>query len=194
MPVSEEMLRISLLVENYPRKGFHVLAKLMEKNGCGLCITRLHPEYVCSKFDLKNVECYWLSGCKGKQIIQPKSLGQLTRVVKSWLKENKNSVIFLDGLEYLLIWNDIGRIIDALNELDKVLVNSNSNMLICMDPLTLEQKDLNRISSVLKMRNAEEMLDHLSKTQSQQICEVLPVNADQTVEDLLQSKELHVIP
>lgn len=194
MPVSEEMLRISLVVENYPRKGFHVLAKLMEGDGRGLCITRLHPEYVCSKFDLKNVRCYWLSGCKGKQIISPKSLGQLTRVVKAWLKENRDSVVFLDGLEYLLIWNDMGRIISALNELDKALLDSNSSMLICMDPLTLEQKDLKRISSVLKMHSAEEILDHLSKIQSQQICEALPVNADQTVEDLLQPRELHVIP
>ncbi|MGB9882770.1 MAG: DUF835 domain-containing protein [Methanomassiliicoccales archaeon] len=194
MPVSGERLRISLVVEGYPRKGFHVLAKLMEGYERGLCITRLHPEYVCSKFDLKNVECYWLSGCKGKHVISPRSLGQLTRIVKTWLKENRDTVVFLDGLEYLLIWNDMGRIIGALNELDRVLSYSNSTMLICIDPLTLEQKDLEKISSVLKMNSAEELIDRLSKIQSQQICEALPMSADQTIGDPLQPRELHVIP
>jgi len=134
LAVNHDISRISLLVEGYPRSGFKVFSYMSKANENSICITRLHPDYVAEKYNVKGRKCYWLSGCKGKNIISPKSLNQMVK-----------TVVFLDGLEYLLLWNEMNKVISALEEIQAVLVATNGKMVICFDPLTLEQNDLKRL-------------------------------------------------
>lgn len=144
MAVNKDNTRISLLVEGYPRSGFKVFSNLSKENVNSICITRLHPDYVAEKFNVRARKCYWLSGCKGKDIISPKSLGQMVKIVKADAKAGK-PVVFLDGLEYLLLWNEMNKVISALEEIQEVLAATKGTMVICFDPLTLEQNDLKRL-------------------------------------------------
>ena len=194
MTVTNKTSKISLLVEGYPRYGFEILSKILDRKRSGVCITRLHPDYVVQKYDLRNVECCWLSGCTGKNVISPKSLNQLVRALRSRMKGTKEMLVFLDGLEYLLMWNDIGRIMWTLSEIDSTLENVSAEMLVCIDPLTLEQRDLERLFGAYPRRIAQEMLASITSSQSQRISGVLQENGGQTVGDLLQSKVLHATP
>ncbi len=144
MAVNHDTSRISLFVEGYPRSGFKVFSSLSKVNENSICITRLHPEYVAEKFNVRGRKCYWLSGCKGKDIISPKSLSQMVKVVKADAKIG-HPVVFLDGLEYLLLWNEMNKVIAALDEINGILVAANGTMVICFDPLTLEQNDLKKL-------------------------------------------------
>jgi hypothetical protein len=117
---------------------------MSKANENSICITRLNPEYVAEKYNVKGRKCYWLSGCKGKDIISPKSLNQMVKMVKADAKAGKPAV-FLDGLEYLLLWNEMNKVIAALEEIQDILVATNGKMVICFDPLTLEQNDLKRL-------------------------------------------------
>ena len=144
MAVNHDNSRISLLVEGYPRSGFKVFSNLSKVNENSICITRLHPDYVAEKFNVKGRKCYWLSGCKGKNIISPKALGQIVKMVRADAKAGK-PVIFLDGLEYLLLWNEMSKVIAALDEIQDILVATDGTMVICFDPLTLEQNDLKKL-------------------------------------------------
>ena len=144
MAVNHENSRISLLVEGYPRSGFKVFSSLSKVNENSICITRLHPDYVAEKFNVRGRKCYWLSGCKGKDIISPKALGQIVKMVRADAKAGK-PVVFLDGLEYLLLWNEMNKVISALDEIQDILASANGTMVICFDPLTLEQNDLKKL-------------------------------------------------
>jgi hypothetical protein len=144
LAVNHDKSRISLLVEGYPRSGFKVFSTLCKTNENSICITRLHPDYVAEKFNVRGRKCYWLSGCKGKDIISPKSLGQIVKTVKMDAKAGK-PVVFLDGLEYLLLWNEMNKVISALDEIQSILDATNGTMVICFDPLTLEQSDLKKL-------------------------------------------------
>ena len=144
MAVNHENSRISLLVEGYPRSGFKVFSSLSKLNTNSICITRLHPDYVAEKYNVRGRKCYWLSGCKGKDIISPKSLGQIVKMVRTDAKAGK-PVVFLDGLEYLLLWNEMNKVISALEEIRGILETTDGTMVICFDPLTLEQKDLKKL-------------------------------------------------
>ena len=186
--------KISLLVEGYPRCGFQVFSKLLDSRRKGICITRLHPDYVVQKYGLHDVECYWLSGCKSKEVISPKSLSQMVKALKAGVKADKDAVMFLDGLEYLLIWNDMGKIMSSLTEIDSVLSGTDAEMLVCIDPLTLEQRDLDRLYEAFPKRNANEMLASATSSGSQQTSEALQENGGQTVGGLLQSRVLHATP
>ncbi len=186
--------KISLLVEGYPRYGFQVLSRMLDGHRKGICITRLHPDYVVQKFGLRGVKCYWLSGCKGKDVLSPKSLSQMIRTLKAGVRTDKKAVVFLDGLEYLLIWNDMGKIMDSLSEIDSALADSDAEMLVCIDPLTFEQRDLDILYQEFPKRNANEMLDLVPSSQSQQTSAVLRETEGQTVGGLLQSRVLPATP
>ncbi|HUV25277.1 MAG TPA: DUF835 domain-containing protein [Methanomassiliicoccales archaeon] len=186
--------KISLLTESYPRYGFEALSMLINTGWDALCITRLHPDYVTKKFGLSKIKCQWLSTRKGKEVISPKSLGLLVKVVKASLKKNDCTIIFLDGLEYLLMWNDMSKVILTLREIDSMLENKTAEMLICIDPLALEQRDLDRLFSEFPQHSTTEVVEILSTELPQQIAEVLPGTADRTIADLLRSGELHAIP
>ncbi|MEM2943799.1 MAG: DUF835 domain-containing protein [Methanomassiliicoccales archaeon] len=190
----KKLFKISVVLESYPRKGFQMLGQLNCLYKHGLCITRLHPEYVSSKYNLKNMEYYWLSCCKGKKVISPKSISHMIRIIKLWLRKNGNSLVFMDGIEYLLIWNDLGRVMHALEEINAILISANSEMLICLDPLTLEQRDVEKIISVMDVKSFDEVTNVVAETKPQQISESLQENTGQTVEGLPRSQELHAIP
>ncbi len=162
--------RITLLVEGYPRNGFQMFSKLLESGQTGVCITRMHPEYVAEKYSLKNAKCYWLSGNKGKETLSPKSLNQLIKVAKS----NPGTIMFLDGLEYLLLWNDMGRILDALKDVNQVLAKSGGEMIVPIDPLTLEQKDLEKLWAAFPQYEEGQIAEAISVPVTRQISSFVP--------------------
>jgi hypothetical protein len=194
MVADEGCSKVSLLTEGYPRYGFNALSMLTRTGWDALCITRLHPEYVTKKYDLKGAKCLWLSTRKGKGTISPKSLAQIVRTVKTTLKKGGNRIIFLDGLEYILMWNELEKVISALRDIDDMIRDRNAEMLICIDPLTFEQREMDRLVSEFPSSSANEVVELLSNELPQQIDEALPENAGRRIGDLLGQGELHAAP
>lgn len=186
--------KISLLTESYPRYGFDALSMLIDTGWDALCITRLHPEYVIKKFGLADIDCVWLSNRKGKEALSPLSLGQMVKLVKGKVRKGDRTIIFLDGLEYLLMWNEMGKVIATLKEIDSVIRKKRVEMLICIDPLTLEQRDLDKLFSEFPTHSATDVVEILTSELPQHIDEALPSSAGRTIGDLLRSGELHALP
>lgn len=186
--------RISLLIEGYPRYGFDALSILHSMGWEALCITRLHPEYVIEKYNLENIRCFWLSTRKGKGTISPRSTSQLVRMVKTSMKGRRNMIVFLDGVEFLLMWNDMGKVMSMINDIGKLLKSTDSEMLICIDPLTLEQKDIDRLCGSFPTYSATEVVKNMSTVLPQRTSSEVQETLHQTISDLLKSAELHAIP
>jgi len=182
--MDKSVSRISLLMEGYPRIGFQVYSRILESGWDGVCITRLHPEYVQQKHGLNNTECFWLSGRKGKGTISPKTLSQLVKVVRTEAKGKDGALVFLDGLEYLLMYNDITKVMDALKEIDRNLARSNGEMIICIDPLTLEKRDVERLWECYEKYDAAEA-ESVFTQQFQQISSAVPRSEGQKAEGLV---------
>ena len=181
MAICKNGHRISLLIEGYPRVGLQTFTKLLRSGARGICISRLHPDYVTQKFGLGANKCYWLSGCKGKEVLSPRMLGHIVRAVKSSIRENKQNVVFFDGLEYLLLYNDMSKVMTFLEEMDVLLGKLDGEMVVCIDPLTFEQKDLERLWAAYPKCTPEEMMLTLSNQPLQQSGEGAPASASQTI-------------
>jgi hypothetical protein len=171
--------RISLLMEGYPRKGFQVYSSILRSGRRGVCVSRLHPEYVEQKFDLPEGKCYWLSSCKGKGVLSPKSLGLISRTIASILSDN--SVVFLDGLEYILLYNDMNKVLSFLEDVESALLRFDAEMLVSIDPLTFEAKELDRLYTEFPRIAVEEVSPIPLVTRPQQTVSAEPVSAGQTV-------------
>lgn len=133
---------VSLLTEGNPRNSYAVFSKQLNGEN-GVCITRLHPEYVIEKFGPMNAQFYWLSKMKDRSALSPNNISALVKQVRKEVGEGRK-MFFLDGLEYLLLWNDMNAIIGALQDIDKMLVQADGSLMISIDPLTFEESDLRK--------------------------------------------------
>ncbi len=132
-------------MEGYPRRGFQVYSSILKSGRQGVCISRLHPEYVAQKFDLPEARCFWLSSCRGKEVLSPKLLGPVSKTITASLSQG--SLVFLDGLEYILLYNEMNKVLAFLKEIEVALGRCDAEMLISIDPLTFEQNELDRLYS-----------------------------------------------
>jgi hypothetical protein len=158
--------RISLLIEGYPRSGYQTYCKITGNSTSGLCISRLHPDYVAQKYGLDRSKRYWLSGQKGDDVIAPKSLNQLVKVIRSELRGRSGGKVFLDGLEYLLLFNDMGKVMGMLEEIDSLLRAADVELFVSLDPLTFEQKDLDRLWMAYPRYTSEQLLGRFTTEES----------------------------
>ncbi len=151
--------RIALLIEGYPRTGYQTYARLIGDSTGGLCIGRLHPDYVAQKYGLERAKRYWLSSRKDKGAIAPKSMQNLVKIIRSELKGRVGGQVLLDGLEYLLLFHDLGKVMDTMAEIDALLKQADVTMLVLLDPLTLDQKDLDHLWDLYPRLTSEELLN-----------------------------------
>ncbi|HUT26531.1 MAG TPA: DUF835 domain-containing protein [Methanomassiliicoccales archaeon] len=178
---------VSLLVEGYPRNGFLMFSKYLSGDD-GVCITRLHPEYVVEKYGLANSKFHWLSGVKHKDALCPKNVSNLVKKVRAEVKAGHKK-FFLDGLEYLLLWSDMNKIVSALQDIDHALGTSKGSMIISIDPLTFEERDLKRLWEAFPQMDTSQLNEG-----SQQSDATVPVDKGQIGADLLVSKGLTATP
>ncbi|HQN75513.1 MAG TPA: DUF835 domain-containing protein [Methanomassiliicoccales archaeon] len=177
--------KVSLLMEGYPRNGFAVFSNFLGKDQ-GVCITRLHPEYVVEKYGLKNSRFHWLSGVKQQGTLSPKNVSALVKQVRGEIKDGQRK-FFLDGLEYLLLWNDMNGIVASLKEIEKDLEKAEGSMIVSIDPLTFEEKDLR------KLKDSFPRMPELSAG-SQQTDADVPAGKGRIDADLLVSRGLTATP
>jgi len=180
MAICKNGHKISLLVERHPRIGLQTFSKVIAASSRGVCISRLHPDYVTQRFGIDRSRCYWLSGCKGRDVLTPRMLAHIVKVIRSETKE-KDAVVFFDGLEYLLLYNDMAKVMAFLDEVDLLLGKAEAEMIVCIDPLTFEQKDIDRLWASFPNCTPEEMALTLTKPPSQQTGSAAPMTAGQTI-------------
>lgn len=179
--------KVSLLVDGYPRNGFLIFSKYLSGEN-GVCITRLHPEYVMEKYGLVNSKFHWLSGVKQKGTLSPKNVADLVKQVRSEIKEG-NKKFFLDGLEYLLLWNDMNNIVTALRDIERLLNGVQGSMLVSIDPLTFEERDMKELCGAFPKFDASS----LSEVSPQSAADE-PAGKGRIGADLLVSKGLTATP
>jgi hypothetical protein len=180
---------VLMLVEGYPRLGFKAFSSMISDGTSSLCISRLHPEYVMEKFGLIGPRFYWLTGNKAANAISPKSLSPMLKTIKQECK-NKKLTVFLDGLEYLLLWNDIKKVMAALETIGKGLEANGGTLCVSIDPLTFEQKDLDRIWALFPRIQAAEAI----KEEVQQSALAEQVSGVRAISDPTAPKGLTVSP
>ncbi len=143
--------KIALLVEGYPRLGFETYRKMLADGTPGLCITRLHPRYLNEKYGISGGSFLWLTGNAAEGAVSPKNPKKLLRTIKELAAKESGLTVFLDGLEYLLLFNDMRKMISLLEEMGDALAKKGGRMVISIDPLTFEQNDLVRLWEAFPM-------------------------------------------
>jgi hypothetical protein len=136
--------RAYLIKEATPDKGFEIFTALMTNEDKAMCISGIHPNDIKRKYDLDKASFIWLTQNQDvkKNYVHPSNISRTGFVLKNFLKENKNTAVFLEGLEHLFIHNRYETVMSFLYTInDEVAVNK-AKMLVLMDPFALSRKQM----------------------------------------------------
>jgi len=129
--------------EKKSEKAFEIFTDLVTHEMQGLCITRSRPETVRERHGLKKTPIVWLTqnAEPSERCIAPTDIPRLHLVIIDFLEKASNSVVLLDGLEYIVTHNSFPsalKLIQLLN--DKVMLHK-SRMIVPVDPQAVGEKE-----------------------------------------------------
>ena len=131
------------MVKEYkPERSFTLFLNEVNTGCKGLYISRTNPEQIEGRFKLENASIYWLTdSLTDRKSISPEP-DQLFAFISDYMEKNENSVILLDGLEYLIShanFEQILRFVEGIK--DKVGVHD-SRLIIPINPRALSEKEM----------------------------------------------------
>lgn len=131
-----------LVEENQPETSYKLFVNQLNIGMKGFCVTRNYPAKIKARFKLGDIPLFWLSNVGKENTIRPKDLEKLSVSIEQFLA-NKNAVVLLDGIEYLITNNNFITILRLIQSLkDQVAINQ-SILILAVNPSTLESHQLN---------------------------------------------------
>jgi PAS domain S-box-containing protein len=130
-----------------------IFADQVKHNLQGLCITRHNPTKIRELYGLEKTPIVWLNGSDlptDEHCIKPDNLTGLGATIYKFLSEANEGIVLLDGAEYLVARNSFDSVLKFLHLLNDRIMVSNSGVLLCLDPLTLETRQYHLLKTELR--------------------------------------------
>ena len=151
-PVAEDVLKTEfkywldpsegyIVLEKKPKKSFEIFVDLVTHGIPGFVISRTHPEKIARKYKLTKTPLVWLSRSGRENAISPDDLSKLRYIIEDFAKKSGESVILLDGLEYLITQTGFEPVLMYMQELKDAIVLSNSRLIIPLHKETLAKRE-----------------------------------------------------
>jgi len=145
-----------LVNEEKPTKSNKIFIDLVTHGISGLYITRQNPEQIRKAYDLERTPIIWLTREKTEEKnIEPTDLLELSHTMKEFMKEVGESVIMLDGLEYLIVQNGYKEILQFVQSLKDSISMSRSRLVIPLDPSTIDTQQLHLLKREMNVLRTE---------------------------------------
>ncbi len=151
-PVTENMLKTEimyqlnpgecyLVIEKKPEKSFEIFVDLVTHGISGFIVSRESPERVKEKYNLVKTPILWLSRSEREYTISPDDLSKLSYIIEDFTKKSTESVILIDGLEYLITQIGFDAVLKHVQELRDTMILNNSRLVIPVHKETLSVKE-----------------------------------------------------
>lgn len=134
----------------------------------GLVITREFPDSVRTKHNLQVTPMIWLTESPGEKRIAPTSLAVLTDTIIRFMEATPNSIVLIEGMEYIMTFNEFKKVLRSLDSLNETAWITKARLLIAVNPTAFDEKDLallERDRRVIKGRAAIEELKRESRVE-----------------------------
>lgn len=149
-----------LIKEAKPKKSFEIFMDQVTHDIQGLCVTRQHPSVIRTEWGLEKTPIIWLTNQLGKVYINPTNIGILGETITRFIEKSGDSVVIIDGVEFLIINNDFEKVLRMLHNITDAAMENRSRLIISIDPRTLHVREM-----ALLERNME-IIDELARVDS----------------------------
>lgn len=146
-------LGVSYLVKEKGSSGGYALFRelLKNKDGSGIVISRTFPEKIERRDSLDAIPVWWLSREESPHSIDPMSLAKLVHVIRDFIKRKETPIIFLDGLEYLVMHNGFETTLRFLQALNDLIILNKATLIIPVDPSSFSVKQLSLLEKEMEI-------------------------------------------
>jgi hypothetical protein len=107
----------------------------------GLCLTIRSPGEIRRKYTLQTTPILWISNY-GTENISPSSLELMAEMVIKFLGRSQNPVVFLDGVEYLIVANGFPSVLRFLKDIQDWIILNKAIYLLPINPLALNTREM----------------------------------------------------
>ena len=149
---------IYIFKEKKANVAYQELKRLLDLGYEGLCVTRSPPNIIRERYGLDKCTIVWLTGNKlqGYETLAPNEISRLASLLTKFIALNGNGggnkdesplkrVVILDNIEYLIMQNNFQTVLRVLHLVRDKIMLSPAIMLIPIDPLSIDFKELRLI-------------------------------------------------
>lgn len=147
-----------IILGKKPEKAFRIFFDLVTHSIAGFVISREYPEKIKKKYKLQKTPMLWLSRSEGKNTISPDDLPKLSFIIGDFTRKSTESVILLDGLEYLVTQLGFEAVLKYLHELRDTIVLNNSRLVIPVNKEILSLREFNMLDREFTMLESDAYL------------------------------------
>ena len=132
---------VYLLFETQPKKSLQLIKEYGRLGYDGLVITRVPPEQIRKK-KLKKQKVLQLSSATKEDSIPPDNVVNILLRMKEFMTSKKESILLLDGLDYIVIQNTFEDAVSLIQKLAESVTLYKGILLVSLNPKSLEEKQL----------------------------------------------------
>jgi hypothetical protein len=129
----------------------------------GLVVTREYPETIRGTYNIQVTPIIWLTEAPGEMRVAPTSLAVLTDTIIRFMESNPNSIVLVEGVEYVVTFNDFKRVLKSLDSLNETAWVTKSRLLISIDSRAFEVKELALLERDRKVVKKAEGIEDLKR-------------------------------
>lgn len=108
----------------------------------GLVVTREFPDTIRAAYSIHVTPIIWLTEAPGDMRVAPTSLAVLTDTIIRFMESNPNSIVLIEGVEYVVTFNDFRKVLKSLDSLNETTWVTKSRLLIALDPRAFDEKEI----------------------------------------------------
>jgi len=142
-----------IIMEERTDKSYELFRQFLDDGVPGFCITTTFPTKLIKRYGLQEAKVVWLSEAESDmERYNPKRLDfEITKNINNFVKTNDESVLLLDGFEYLVLENSFENVMKFIKKVNDLASMTNSTVLVPINPeafsreeMTLLQKEFDR--------------------------------------------------
>jgi hypothetical protein len=109
----------------------------------------LSPMEIRLKYALQTTPIFWISN-HGPESISPADLEIMADIMSKFLKQSRNAVVLLDGVEHLNLENGTAPVLRFLRDVGEWVILQSGILIVPVNPAALEAKDMALMERIMK--------------------------------------------
>jgi Na+/proline symporter len=141
-----------IIEEEKPQKILEIFSELVMHGMEGLCLSRYNPETLSERYNVPADTVIWLTQKSepGYRTVDPTNFPRLSSMISDFLSKASYPVILLEGLGYLITQSNYETVLRFVQSQRDEIALKNALLLVHIDPLSLDTKELHRLASEME--------------------------------------------
>jgi len=141
-----------LIAEEKPQQSLELYSELVRHGMDGLCLSRYNPRTLADRYNVPVDSVIWLTQKSepGFRTVDPSNFPRLSSIISDFLDRASYPLILLEGMGYLITQSNYETVLRFVQSQRDEIALKSAIMLVHIDPLSLDTKELHRLGSEME--------------------------------------------